>query len=474
MKAQRSDSDRAPIRLSYFQRVRNIGDLVAPYIIEDLTHRPAISARSTERSYLLSIGSLMQTSTRRSFVWGTGLVHPSAGIGDPDARRVLAVRGKLTHAELVRNGVHVGDVPLGDPGFLIPRLLPRNDSASPRFALGLVPHFVDRDHPFFLEAAKDPSIKVLNVCGPADVFFAELATCGAIASTSLHGLIFGEALGLPTLWLEVSDKVLGQRFKFADWFSLARNPQPIPLGPDAFASFGDIVDRCEPRQIEIDPEALAGAVTPDVIEECSRDPHQRRALIPVAECRRRPLPVFLISRDNAEGLGQMLASLQRQAAAVEIVVYDDGSHEPQTVDLLAALEHGGMTIYRRTGSGAAARLDRVNGAVRGFFDDWAEPSRYAIADCANDVVPLAAGAVELYDDLLDRFPRVDSVGPAISTAVGNRAAEPSVVNCRVGHLAERSDCTCVIIEGGFDLGFAVYRAGKSLAESMQSLRVCVA
>ena len=78
--------------------------------------RPTISARSTNLPYILSIGSLIQTSTPQSFIWGTGLIHPSAGIGNPDARRILAVRGKLSHAELVRNGVRIGDVPLGDPG----------------------------------------------------------------------------------------------------------------------------------------------------------------------------------------------------------------------------------------------------------------------------------------------------------------------------------------------------------------------
>ncbi len=458
--------------MSYFQRVRNIGDLLAPYIVEHVTQRPTVSARSTEHSYLLSIGSLLQTTTRRSFVWGTGLIHPSADIGDPDARRVLAVRGKLTYAELVRNGVRVGDVPFGDPAFLIPRLLQQSGSASPRFPLGLVPHFVDRDHPFFLEAAKDPSIKVLDVCDPADVFFAELASCGAIASSSLHGLVFGEALGLPTLWLEVSDKVLGERFKFADWFSLSANPQAAPMGPDAFTSPAEIVTRCEPREIEIDAEALVRALTSDIIEECSRTP-ERLHVVPVAECRRRPLPVFLVSGDNAQNLAQTIASLQRQDPAVEILVYDDGSCDPHTVELLDAVQKAGTTIYRRAGSGPSSRLERVNSAVRNFFDDWAEPSRYAIADCTHEAVPLAAGAIALYDDLLDRVPRVDSVGPAISIAGDDRATAPTAAKYPIRHVPARTEtCTCAIVEGGYEVGFAVYRAGKPLAGVMQSLRVC--
>jgi hypothetical protein len=110
----------AAIRASYFQRVRNIGDAIAPYLLENVTGRLATPVRSTDLPYILSIGSLIQTSTPQSFIWGTGLIHPSAGTGNPDPQRILAVRGKLAYAELVRNGIRVGDVPLGDPGILIP------------------------------------------------------------------------------------------------------------------------------------------------------------------------------------------------------------------------------------------------------------------------------------------------------------------------------------------------------------------
>ena len=320
----------APLRASYFQRVRNIGDAVAPYLLENLAGRPTVlarstelpSARSTELPYVLSIGSLIQTSTRQSFVWGTGLIHPSAGTGDPDPARILAVRGKLTYAELVRNRISVGDVPLGDPGILIPRLLPPRAAAAPRFRLGLVPYIFDRDHPLFLTAARDSSVKVLDVCDPVDVFLAELASCDAIASSSLHGLVFGEALGLPTLWLEVSDKIVGGRFKFTDWFSLARNPQREPATPNGSLTVAEIISRCEPRQIEIEKSALVQALTAEVVEACSRMPQSRGPMIPVSTCRRRPLPIFILSHNNPKRLGHAVSAFRRQNSRIEIIVCD--------------------------------------------------------------------------------------------------------------------------------------------------------
>jgi pyruvyltransferase len=473
-----SDPDRVPIRASYFQRVRNIGDAIAPYLLETVAGRPAVSARSSDLPYILSIGSLIQTSTPQSFVWGTGLIHPSAGIGNPDPRRILAVRGKLTCAELVRNGVRVGDVPLGDPGFLISRLFQQKCSAAPRFPLGLVPHVFDRDHPFFLGAAKDPSVKVLDVCDPVDIYFADMMSCDAIASSSLHGLVFGEAFGLPTLWLEVSDKVIGQGFKFADWFSLARNPQREPLRPQAFVSAAEIIRACEPRQIEIDKPALAQAITPEIIEESCRSTEPHRAMIPVSVCRARPLPVFILSYNKADKLLQMISSCQRQDRAVEIAIHDDGSDEPETVAVLNRLERDGVWIHRRSRDDPPEFWQRVNDALVAFFRDWSEPSRYAITRCDVDFSTAGTAALDLYDDLLDRFPRADSVGPAIPDLRSEPAGVETFVNGRIASAATRmpgaaaiAPWRCIVVDGGFDLGFAVYRAGKPLLATMKSLQV---
>jgi hypothetical protein len=476
-----------PLRASYFQRVRNIGDAVAPNLLENLAGRPTIlaratelpSARSTELPYVLSIGSLIQTSTRQSFVWGTGLIHPSAGIGDPDPARILAVRGKLTYAELVRNRISVGDVPLGDPGILIPRLLPPRAAAAPRFRLGLVPHFFDRDHPLFLAATRDSSVKVLDVCDSTDVFFAELASCDAIASSSLHGLVFGEALGLPTLWLEVSDKVLGDRFKFTDWFSLARNPQREPASPNGSLTVAEIISRCEPRQIEIEKSALVQALTAEVVEACSRMPQSRGPMVPVSTCRRRPLPIFILSHNNPERLGHAVSAFRRQNSRIEIIVCDNGSDDPQTLALLDELERDCVTVCRIASIDPLDRLEWTNNLVRNFFQDWSEPSRYAVTDCAADLSAVVSGALDLYDDLLDRFPRVDSVGPVITDLRSDAVRFETVVNAKC---APHVKCTsgaddivpyrCLVVEAGLDSGFAVYRAGKLLLATMKSLRVC--
>ena len=434
--------------------------------------------RSTEAPYLLSVGSLLQTSTSNAFVWGTGLIHPDAGVGQVAAANVLAVRGKLTYTELVRNGVRVRDVPLGDPGTLFARMLAARYAAAPRaktprFALELVPYVFDRAHPFFVAAARDPQVKVLNVCAPVETFFADLASCDAVASSSLHGLIFGEAFGLPTLWIEVSNEVVGSPFKFADWFSLSDNPQHAPVRIDAPASPRAIAARCEPRPSAMDDAAFVQALTADVIDACS-GPAASPLMIPVSECRRRRLPVFLVSYNCAASLRRTAAALRRQSAHVEIVVYDDGSDERATLHILEVLRGAGATVYTRDGRHGATRIGRLNDAIRLFFSTWCEPSRYAVADCSARPAPHVPKRIGLYDDVLDAYRAADSTGPAAGRSTRDRDAQVVRVTPQSGGGTRRAGnmaCTAVMLEGGIDVGFSVYRAGTRLAERMPSLRV---
>jgi hypothetical protein len=141
-----------PIRLQYFVRIPNIGDLINPIIVSAITGEQTVRA-SSDAPHLLAIGSLMAGATPQSCVWGTGVMHPDIGIGSPEASRIHAVRGKLSHTALRQAAIAVVDVPLGDPGILAPAIFGVERSPAPKHRLGVVPHYVDRASPFFPASA---------------------------------------------------------------------------------------------------------------------------------------------------------------------------------------------------------------------------------------------------------------------------------------------------------------------------------
>ena len=49
--------------------------------------------------------------------------------------------------------------------------------------------------------------------------FEKISKCEFVVSSSLHGLVFSDALGIPNLHLKVTDKLGGDGFKFNDYYS---------------------------------------------------------------------------------------------------------------------------------------------------------------------------------------------------------------------------------------------------------------
>jgi pyruvyltransferase len=61
----------------------------------------------------------------------------------------------------------------------------------------------------------------------------EISKCRRVYSSSLHGLIVADSLGLPNVWIELSNKVIGDGFKFHDYNSSIDFTQyPVQVKPN--------------------------------------------------------------------------------------------------------------------------------------------------------------------------------------------------------------------------------------------------
>ncbi len=89
-----------------------------------------------------------------------------------------------------------------------------------------------------------------------------------MVSSSLHGLVFAEAFDIPNLWIELSDKVIGNGFEFHDWFSLADHPQAEPALPEdanVDATVRDLADRATLHDFRIGNDDLLHAFPGDAV-----------------------------------------------------------------------------------------------------------------------------------------------------------------------------------------------------------------
>ena len=162
---------------------------------------------------LVLVGSVLACADAMSYVCGAGFISSQSRLQFAP-KSIKCVRGPLSASILKRQGIHSTYV-FGDPGILAPSIFPRSE--SPETDIGILPHYIDMSSPW-VKSCRNQGLTIIDVLSPLDEFFRSLQRCKVILSSSLHGLIFAHAYGIPALWIELSDKVIGNGFKFFDYY----------------------------------------------------------------------------------------------------------------------------------------------------------------------------------------------------------------------------------------------------------------
>ena len=225
--------------------------------------RPYLSGLGSTLMHQLGIGVSWPARNRTIVVYGTGLPSPSARGPDPlwEAWKqaggefdVRAVRGPLTKRFLQTRGLareeSLRDVAIGDPGMLVARAFPScRRQCTPSKKVCLVPHnndeaILDRSTPSLggaqrSECGGDEHCTVWDSMGPIHflktslpwrAMLEALLPCQLVISSSLHGIIFAEAFGIPVRWLAPRDVAHLERssyvtegwFKYVDYYASTR------------------------------------------------------------------------------------------------------------------------------------------------------------------------------------------------------------------------------------------------------------
>ena len=221
----------------YYAKVPNMGDVLNKDIIEK-----CFGYKVERRSYLTGelsgIGSGLGNYTYeeekwknalkaisgvlfpKAYIWGTGFVRYK----EKDTRfykpktHVCAVRGALSKKRIEAMLGRPIDVPMGDAGILASALL--DQMPKKRYEVGIVAHYKEQDELAFRELLEQyPGSHFIDVRKTPIEVTEEIAQCDTVISSSLHGLIIADSLRVPNLHVVVTDNLLGDGFKFDDYYS---------------------------------------------------------------------------------------------------------------------------------------------------------------------------------------------------------------------------------------------------------------
>lgn len=155
-----------------------------------------------EEAELFGCGSIMDHVPEgyKGVLLGTGMMRRGQR-HDLRGAVILGLRGKLT-----AEGIGV-DAPLGDFGLLCALYAGREHKEH---EIGIIPHYIFRgvEYPWY----------TIDITADTETVIREADRCERIISSSLHGIILADALGIENKW-EYSDRVYGRGFKFRDYAS---------------------------------------------------------------------------------------------------------------------------------------------------------------------------------------------------------------------------------------------------------------
>lgn len=224
---------------AYWCLSNNCGDALGAWLVQKLTGELPLWARPGDSRYILN-GSILNHAKEHTICWGAGLaslkdeVHPQADI--------RSVRGPITRYIAHASGVKCPPI-YGDSGMLCPDIYTPEGPRGVK-PLGIVPHYVDMLRAWAWKAntpdAKD--VVLINVFDSVENVIDQITSCRRIVSSSLHGLVFAAAYGVPSLWAKIGDSIGGDGTKYRDHL-LSVGVEPYePL--DLRSGWGSAADLC--------------------------------------------------------------------------------------------------------------------------------------------------------------------------------------------------------------------------------------
>lgn len=231
----------------YYCDCDNFGDKLNEDLFRLLFKKSIISS-TIEESIIMGIGSLLDNILLDKndkkiiknpiYIYSTGFGFEEGGffhnqniiLPEKLKRNVIpiALRGKLTKQRIEKLTNNCVNCTLGDGG-LLSYLLVDKSKIKQKYDMGIVPHYADRNDNIWIKILEqNPNSRILDVRKPPIEFLHDLCECKTIMSSAMHPLIASDSLGIPNLWVRISEETTS-RYKFEDYYSVYDIKQPVPI-----------------------------------------------------------------------------------------------------------------------------------------------------------------------------------------------------------------------------------------------------
>lgn len=230
----------------------NWGDILNPIIIKNMTGKAVSYTKDQTVPHYICIGSILQWANSNTTVWGAGFIGSDRRLKEqPDIR---AIRGPRSRDIVLSQGYKCPEV-YGDPALLYPRYY--KPKTGKKYRYGIIPHYIDQDNEWLEQFKGNPDVKIINILNKnVNRFMDDVNECEIILSSSLHGIICGDSLGIPSYWIKLSDKVIGNGFKFYDYFDSVKRTDEGPVIITKDLRIKDFTSTFYDYEIDIDLDLL--------------------------------------------------------------------------------------------------------------------------------------------------------------------------------------------------------------------------
>ncbi len=191
------------------------------------------------------------------------------------------------------------------------------------------------------------------------------------------------------------------------------------------------------------------------------------------------IPAFIISFNRGQFLLETVRGLRMLNAELDIIIHDNGSDDPETLEIIDSLARDGVIVVRRNKIFSADELNNTNFTISDYFVDKI-PTPYIVTDCDISMDKTNPSALQVYLEILNTFPEVGCVGPMlkISDIPEDYPLRNRVLNRHIMQFWHKKPSWCHTVGGwtayqfaAIDTSLALHRAGEPFRRLKQGIRV---